>query len=108
VTAAMRTQRLDFDDAYQYALAKREQATLVSFDTDFGSTDLVRQRPAQSGDVPSAAAMKPPWPLPPSAPHVLGQATPPRQRLQPQPVHKGDDRELGSLVLLFRPRKCGG
>ena len=47
VTAAMRTHGLDFDDAYQYALAKREQATLVSFDTDFDSTDLVRQTPAQ-------------------------------------------------------------
>jgi len=47
VTDAMRTQRLDFDDAYQYVLAKRHQLALVSFDADFDSTDLPRQTPAQ-------------------------------------------------------------
>jgi len=47
VTDAMRTQRLDFDDAYQYVLAKRDQLVLVSFDADFDSTDLPRQTPAQ-------------------------------------------------------------
>jgi hypothetical protein len=45
VTSAMQTQRLDFDDAYQYIVAKRHQLTLVSFDTDFDHTDLVRQEP---------------------------------------------------------------
>lgn len=47
VTAAMQTQRLDFDDAYQYVLAKRDQHTFVSFDADFDRTDLPRQTPAQ-------------------------------------------------------------
>jgi hypothetical protein len=47
VTNAMRVQRLDFDDAYQYVVSKREQLTLVSFDTDFDATDLPRQTPAQ-------------------------------------------------------------
>jgi len=47
VTDAMRTQRLDFDDAYQYVLATRDQLVLVSFDADFDSTDLPRQTPAQ-------------------------------------------------------------
>ena len=47
VTAAMQTQRLDFDDAYQYALAKRDSLTLVSFDADFDRTDVPRRTPAQ-------------------------------------------------------------
>jgi predicted nucleic acid-binding protein len=47
VTAAMQGQRLDFDDAYQYVLAKRHNLTFVSFDTDFDRTDLPRQTPAQ-------------------------------------------------------------
>ena len=32
--------KLDFDDAYQYLLAKRDELTLVTFDTDFKRTDL--------------------------------------------------------------------
>lgn len=47
VTAAMQTQRLDFDDAYQYVISKRDVLTLVSFDGDFDHTDLKRQTPAQ-------------------------------------------------------------
>ena len=47
VTTAMRTHQLDFDDAYQYVVAKRDQLDLVSFDTDFDPTDLPRQTPAQ-------------------------------------------------------------
>lgn len=47
VTDAMQAQRLDFDDAYQYVIAKRDLLTLVSFDTDFDHTDLPRQTPAQ-------------------------------------------------------------
>ena len=47
VTAAMQAQRLDFDDAYQYVIAKRDGLTLVSFDGDFDHTDLPRQTPAQ-------------------------------------------------------------
>lgn len=47
VTAVMQAQRLDFDDAYQYVISKREALALVSFDSDFDHTDLKRQTPAQ-------------------------------------------------------------
>ena len=47
VTAVMQSQQLDFDDAYQYVIAKRDQFTLVSFDEDFDRSDLQRQTPAQ-------------------------------------------------------------
>ncbi len=47
VTTAMQGQRLDFDDACQYALVQRDHLKLVSFDTDFDRTDLPRQTPAQ-------------------------------------------------------------
>lgn len=47
VSAAMQRQGLDFDDAYQYVIAKRDSLTLVSFDADFDRTDLQRQTPAQ-------------------------------------------------------------
>ena len=47
VTVAMQTQRLDFDDAYQYVLARRDNLIVVSFDTDFDRTDLPRRTPAQ-------------------------------------------------------------
>ena len=47
VTAIMQTQRLDFDDAYQYVLARRDSLTLISFDGDFDRTDLLRQTPSQ-------------------------------------------------------------
>lgn len=36
---------LDFDDAYQYTLAKKHGLTLVSFDADFDRTDLKRIEP---------------------------------------------------------------
>ena len=39
---------LDFDDAYQYAAAKKHNLTLVSFDSDFDRTDRGRLSP---GDV---------------------------------------------------------
>jgi predicted nucleic acid-binding protein len=39
---------LDFDDAYQYAIAERYDLTLVSFDVDFDRTERQRQTP---GDV---------------------------------------------------------
>ena len=38
--------RLDFDDAYQYAVAKSQGLSSVSFDADFDRTDLARQTPA--------------------------------------------------------------
>lgn len=37
--------KLDFDDAYQYTLAKKHSLELVSFDTDFDKTDLKRIEP---------------------------------------------------------------
>jgi predicted nucleic acid-binding protein len=58
ISAAMRTHRLDFDDAYQYVIAKRDTLTLVSFDSDFDHTDLQRQTPAQ------VLATLPPTPAP--------------------------------------------
>ncbi|MCS7014171.1 MAG: PIN domain-containing protein [Chloroherpetonaceae bacterium] len=36
---------LDFDDAYQYTLAKKHGLELVSFDADFDRTDLKRIEP---------------------------------------------------------------
>lgn len=38
---------LDFDDAYQYAVAKKHNLQLISFDTDFDKTDLKRKAPAE-------------------------------------------------------------
>src|SRR5438128_10165240 len=38
ITAAMQAQRLDFDDAYQYVLSRRDSLTLISFDTHFDRT----------------------------------------------------------------------
>ena len=38
---------LDFDDAYQYVAAEREQATIISFDKDFDKTPQGRQTPGQ-------------------------------------------------------------
>ena len=47
IIAAMRSQHLDFDDAYQYALVKRDRFQLVSFDADFDRSDIVRKTPAE-------------------------------------------------------------
>jgi len=47
ISTAMQTHRLDFDDAYQHVIAKRDNLTLVSFDSDFDRTDLQRQTPAE-------------------------------------------------------------
>ena len=38
--------RLDFDDAYQYALASQRGLQIVSFDAHFDRTDLGRKTPA--------------------------------------------------------------
>ena len=38
---------LDFDDAYQYTLAKKYNLKIVSFDSDFDKTDLGRLLPDQ-------------------------------------------------------------
>lgn len=38
--------RLDFDDAYQYALAEKYDLTIVSFDKDFDKTTRGRSEPS--------------------------------------------------------------
>jgi predicted nucleic acid-binding protein len=38
---------LDFDDAYQYALAKKYNLEIVSFNSDFDRTDAGRALPEQ-------------------------------------------------------------
>jgi len=38
---------LDFDDAYRYICAERDDATLITFDKDFDSTSRGRQIPAE-------------------------------------------------------------
>ncbi len=43
---AMQMFQLDFDDAYQYIAAKKDDLILVSFDTDFDRTDIGRKTPA--------------------------------------------------------------
>jgi uncharacterized protein len=47
VEAVMNSYGLDFDDAYQYVTAEREQVTIVSFDKDFDKTTQGRQTPEQ-------------------------------------------------------------
>ena len=38
---------LDFDDAYQYAIAKEYNLTIISFDKDFDKTDIKRKEPLE-------------------------------------------------------------
>ena len=38
---------LDFDDAYQYAVAAKYEMQLISFDTDFDRTDRKRKEPIE-------------------------------------------------------------
>lgn len=38
---------LDFDDAYQYAVAEKHNLQLISFDRHFDQTDRKRKEPAQ-------------------------------------------------------------
>lgn len=38
---------LDFDDAYQYTVAEKNDLTLVSFDKDFDKTERGRKTPAE-------------------------------------------------------------
>jgi uncharacterized protein len=47
VVAIMDRFGLDFDDAYQYYVAEREQAAIVSFDAHFDQTDRRRLSPTQ-------------------------------------------------------------
>jgi len=46
VIEVMTTQRLDYDDAYQYVVAEQYSLILVSLDTDFDHTARGRQTPA--------------------------------------------------------------
>lgn len=46
VIQAAQQYHLDFDDAYQYAAATKNNLTLVSFDSDFDRTDQGRKAPA--------------------------------------------------------------
>lgn len=39
--------QLDFDDAYQYVIAERENAMIVTFDKDFDAIPKGRQTPSQ-------------------------------------------------------------
>ena len=45
--SAMERFSLDFDDAYQYVVAERNDLTLVSFDSDFARTSRGRRTPAE-------------------------------------------------------------
>ncbi len=47
VVAAMEEFDLDFDDGYQYVVASRENAELISFDAHFDRTDRGRLTPAK-------------------------------------------------------------
>ena len=47
VVTRMTTHALDFDDAFQYLCAEREDLRIVSFDTDFDRTTRGRMTPAQ-------------------------------------------------------------
>lgn len=38
---------LDFDDSYQYLVAKKYNLQLISFDKDFDKTDLKRKEPSE-------------------------------------------------------------
>lgn len=38
---------LDFDDAYQYAIAEKFNLIIVSFDSDFNRTERGRKTPAE-------------------------------------------------------------
>lgn len=53
VEVVMNSYDLDFDDAYQYVAAEREQATVVSFDKDFDKTTRGRQTPGQVLEFPN-------------------------------------------------------
>jgi len=47
VVATMDRYRLDFDDAYQYLVAERQGAGIVSLDSDFDRTERGRRTPTQ-------------------------------------------------------------
>ena len=47
LVSASKKFNLDFDDAYQYAVAEKHGLSIVSFDTDFDRTEKKRKVPGQ-------------------------------------------------------------
>ncbi len=47
IVAALNLFNLDFDDAYQYVAAQRNNLVIVSFDNDFNRTPEGRRTPAE-------------------------------------------------------------
>jgi len=47
LTHASERQHLDFDDAYQYAVAESRNLSIVSFDRDFDRTEKGRVEPGE-------------------------------------------------------------
>jgi predicted nucleic acid-binding protein len=45
ISAITKRYKLDFDDAYQYALAEKHDLTIISFDSDFDRTERGRASP---------------------------------------------------------------
>jgi predicted nucleic acid-binding protein len=45
--SASKNFNLDFDDAYQYAVAEKHGLNIVSFDADFDRTEKKRKVPGQ-------------------------------------------------------------
>ena len=46
VVLASRRFKLDYDDAYQYALAEKYNLIIVSFDSDFDRTEREKLKPS--------------------------------------------------------------
>ena len=47
LTNAVKKYKLDFDDAYQYTVAKKNNLKIVSFDKDFSKTDKKAKTPGE-------------------------------------------------------------
>lgn len=47
ITEVSQQFNLDFDDAYQYVLAKKYELAIVSYDKDFDRTDIKRKTPKE-------------------------------------------------------------
>jgi len=45
ISAITKQYKLDFDDAYQYAMAEKHDLTIISFDSDFDRTERGRATP---------------------------------------------------------------
>jgi len=60
IAGSARRFSFNFDDAYQYVAAKKNDLTLVSFDADFDRTDRGRKTPADVLGEPPVVRDKPP------------------------------------------------